>query len=94
MDIVLNGCYGGFFEVSHEAMKKLGYDNLDYDLMFSDDFRTDPKLVELVKEDSKFASGPGSELYIATIPENAIDWRIEKYAGVETLWYVVDGKQC
>ena len=93
MDIVLNGCYGGF-NVSDEAMKKLGYDELDYDFMHSDDFRTDPRLVELVKEDSKFASGPYSELYVATIPENATDWRIEDYDGVETLWCVVDGKLC
>jgi len=88
MKIVVNHCFGGF-GLSDEAVERLGlksrYDDID---------RTDSRLVALVEEDAEKASGDFAELGVVEISDEATDWTIDEYDGIETVIYVVDGKLC
>lgn len=86
MKFVLNKCYGGA-SLSDDAVKALGRDGY-YDFK-----RQDADLIALIEEKgSEFCSGDCSHLFVVTVPEEATDWEIEDYDGIETIVYVVDGK--
>lgn len=85
MEIVLNKCYGGF-SISEAARKFLDLENC-YDVS-----RLDKTFINLVKADSHRASGFFAQLKVVSIPDEATDWEIFDYDGIETLIYVVDGK--
>jgi hypothetical protein len=58
-----------------------------------DEFRTSPTLIHFIKTyGSEAASNSCSNLKVVNIPDNATDWRIEEYDGLESIIYVVDGK--
>ena len=85
MKIVLNRSYGGYM-LSEEAARILGVEEYD------DDTRYNPGLIALIeKKGSEFASGRGSRLKVYEIPDNATDYRIIEYDGVERILYVKDG---
>ena len=87
MKIVINRCYGGF-SVSDEVCKEMG---LDYPHQ-AEEYRTDPKLIELVETLGEKANGSYARLQVVEIPDEATDYYIEDYDGVNTIIYVLDGK--
>ena len=87
MKIVINRRYGRF-GISKSAAEKLGISQY----AFSGVSRTDERLVALVEENSKDASDSFAKLCVVEIPEEATDWRIVEYDGMEYVLYVVNGK--
>ena len=86
MKMVINTCYGGF-AIKDEVLERLG---LDED---ADDLRYDPRLIaEIERLGSKAVSEYYSRLEVVEVPDNATDYRISYYDGIETVLYVVDGK--
>lgn len=86
MKMVINCCYGGF-AVKDEVLKRLG---LDED---AEDLRYDPRLIaEIERLGSKAVSVYYSRLEVVQIPDNATDHLVREYDGLETVYYVVDGK--
>lgn len=86
MRILTNQCWGGF-GVSTEAARMLP-PHFDWS-----NARTDETLISLLEEmGSKFVSGRGAKLSITEIPDNATDWMIDDYDGMERVIYVLDGK--
>lgn len=84
MKIVLNKCFGGF-SVSDEWAKAHGcIDRWDVG-------RMDPALVAAVEAGEK-VDGLCARLIVAEIPEEATDWEINDYDGMESIIAVVDGK--
>lgn len=86
MKIVINECYGGF-GLSEEVAKELGYKKCDDSVTV----RTDPRLIKKIEEKAN-VSDEFSALTVVTIPDNTTDWMIHDYDGMESIWYVVDGK--
>lgn len=84
MKIVINCCYGGFC-LSDECARSLGVDCFEA-------ARDYLPLVEAVEKDAKRCAGLYSELKIAEIPDEATDWIIQDYDGLENVIYVIDGK--
>lgn len=92
MKIIINSCYGGF-GISTWALDKAGIPYDDHGIYDIDDIdRTNPKLVAIVEEDPKRASGDYAELKVVEIPDDATDWIIDEYDGYESVLYVVKGK--
>ena len=88
MTFILNKCYGGW-SISDFAMKQLGLDSNYPDM----DEVDEKKLAELINEyGSEKCSGHSAKLKVIEIPDNATDWDIEDYDGIERIVYVVDGK--
>lgn len=87
MLMVLNKCWGGF-SLSEQAAEVLGLDS-----GYSDIDPTDPDLIALIRErGSDWVSGRCAHLCIVEIPDEATDWEMNEYDGIETITYVVDGK--
>ena len=80
MKIVVNGAFGGYgFGVDKELKTLINkYEN----------DRTNPELVACVENNPNRCG----DLEITEIPDNATDWDINEYDGLETVIYVVDGK--
>lgn len=78
MKIVINRAFGGF-EVPEELVSVVG-DRWDCD-------RTMPELVKWVEEHED-----DTDLGVEIIPDEATDYEILEYDGLETVIYVVDGK--
>lgn len=79
MKIVINRSWGGFrlpSELSH-------LDNGDW--RNYKPVRTNTELV-------KWAETHTSDLVVVDIPDTATDWVLNEYDGMETVYYVVDGK--
>ena len=86
MLMVLNKTWGGFGLPSELCAK---YDMERYDYIS----RSDPRLVELVRSCGEpVYRKDGVALCIVEIPDEATDWEINDYDGVESVIYVVDGK--
>lgn len=80
MKIVVNSDFGGYgFGVSNKFKDMV-------DDCVSD--RTNPKLIDFVENNPNDCG----DLTIAYIPDNATDFDITDYDGMETIVYVVDGK--
>lgn len=78
MDIVVNRSWGSF-HIPKEIANKRGlsvYDDID---------RTDKELVN-------WANTNTSSLRVFSITDEATDWEISDYDGMETIIYVVNGK--
>ena len=88
MKIVVNITYGGFNvpkAIEEELYKKYGYEN--------DSLRTAPELIEwLENHNNEYKAGFGTHIVVEEIPETATDWLIEEYDGIETIFYVINGK--
>lgn len=85
MKIVLNKCFGGY-SVSQACADALGESS-----RYMVD-REDPRLIEMVERDSKWASGTSAKLAVVELPDNTTDWEMDEYDGIESIIYVVDGK--
>ena len=80
MKIVVNGDFGGYgFGVDEELKSLINKYECD---------RTNPELIACVENNPNRCG----DLEIAEIPDNATDWDINEYDGLETVIYVVDGK--
>ena len=87
MKLVINVCYGGY-GLSEEAEALLGGEEEAYEYE-----RNDERLIEVVEElGTERASGDYAELKVVELPENTTDYYINKYDGLESVLYVVDGK--
>ena len=87
MKVVINNCYGGF-GLSDEACKFLGIEyafNIEHD-------RTNEKLIEAVEKFGDAVNGSYSDLKIVDVPDEATDWQLQEYDGIESIIYVVNGK--
>jgi len=84
--LVLNKCYGGF-GLSDYAVKALGlrsaYDDID---------RSDAQLIAMVKADAEAVGGKYAKLRIVEIPDEATDYEVNEYDGLESVIYVLNGK--
>ena len=82
MKMVINSNWGGF-EVPMAVQQELRCGR------FSDtnDIRMDPRFVEWVERHPN-----SSDLRVVEIPDNATDWEMDEYDGLETIIAVVDGK--
>lgn len=87
MKIVINGSYGGF-SFSKDAAALLNISAYDAD----EAIRTNPAVVALVEDDPKWASGSCAELEVVEIPDEATDYMINEYDGLENVIYVLNGK--
>ena len=87
MKIVINSCFGGFC-LSDEAILCL---ECEYSFEY-DNRRTDPDLINVVENLGELASGPFSDLRVIEIPDDATDWELNDYDGLEGITYVLDGK--
>lgn len=86
MKIVINRRWGGF-GVSEELVKELGLrDRWSIS-------RVDPRLIARI-EAGENVNSPSSKLVVVNIPDEATDWEINDYDGMESIIYVVDGKLC
>lgn len=83
MKIVINAKFGGF-SINNEIAKKYGFDKYD-------ESRTNPKLIELI-ESGVNCDGECALLVVEEIPDDATDYIIEDYDGVESIIYVINGK--
>ena len=88
MKIAVNTCFGGFC-LDDQIAKKYGLDKYEVS-------RTDPKLIELIESGidvspkSSYRKHPS--IALITIPDEATDYRIFDYDGLESIIYVLDGK--
>ena len=88
MTFILNKCYGGW-SISDFAMEQLGLDSNYPDM----DEVDEKKLAELINRyGSDKCSGRNAYLKVVEIPDNATDWDIDEYDGIERIVYVIDGK--
>lgn len=90
MKYIINSTYGGF-TIPTEVMDYL---NLEFRFDAPGDIRTDPYFIDWVQNNcAKLATkGRKSELTVVEIPDNATDWELEEYDGLESITAVVDGK--
>jgi hypothetical protein len=87
MRFVLNRCWGGF-SLSEQAAEALGLES-----GYSDIRRDDPDLIALIEDaGSEWVSGHCASLAIVEIPDDATDWEMDEYDGIESITYVVGGK--
>lgn len=82
MKYVINNEFGGF-EVPTILIKE---NNWDRKYIYSEEIRTDIKLIEWVE------NHPDDELAIVDIPEEATDFMVNDYDGKETVYAVINGK--
>lgn len=91
MKIVINKCYGGF-GLSEKAMNALGFAHMWEARQFFEEHRNDERLVALVQYDAKGMSGICADLDVVEIPDDATDWRVDEYDGMESVTYVRNGR--
>ena len=82
MKIVINRCFGGF-ALSEAAYSKLGlaWDNNGSAYY---DNRSDLKLIAVIEELGKLASGSCAQLKVVEIPDG-VSWEITDYDGLEEI---------
>lgn len=98
MKVVLNMNFGGFI-IPDDVYDRLG---IDYRSELATDIvwrrgksRSDPKVVEAFEESNNYwkeRGEPLDDIVIAVIPDESTDFLITEYDGMETLYYVLDGK--
>lgn len=108
MKIAINTCYGGFslkerflkmyfgrFSLSIEEIKEqFPYDY--YETKNGEIERNDKEFIKAIEEyETTFNENVGDSyscIKIVEIPDEATDWMITEYDGLETIYYVLDGK--
>ena len=88
MKIVVNKCYGGF------GMTEDFYNTFygGYVRVLAEDRANEELIANLEHYGVDKASKRHADLCIVDIPDNATDWKIVEYDGLEYIMYVVDGK--
>lgn len=80
MKFAINTCYGGY---------GLAPEYSEYEEME----RNDPRLIAKIEEvGTEAISGEFAEIAIVFMPDEATDFELDEYDGIETLRYVLDGK--
>lgn len=87
MKIAINVCYGGF-DIPRRIREQLPHDFNEFDL----NHRTNDKLISLIESEGGVVKDDFSEVVITEIPDEATDWMINDYDGLERIIYVLDGK--
>ena len=91
MEIVINATYGGY-GVSNRAANAIRKAH-ETEETSGNEFRMSPTLINFIKTyGSKAASASYAHLKIVNIPDDATDWRIQEYDGLESILYVLNGK--
>lgn len=86
MKFVLNRCHG-YFSLSDWVFDQLRAKS-DWGIE-----RNDPRLIELVEKfPEKVSYNPSTKIKVIEIPDEATDYELNDYDGIETITYVVDGK--
>lgn len=85
MKLVINSCFGGF-STTREFSESIGAPT-PYHIL-----RCDANLIEAVEADAEAVNGICAKLKVVEIPEEATDWEINEYDGLESITYVLDGK--
>lgn len=85
MKIAINACYGGW---------GLSKDFLEKYPQFNDNTeRENPDFIKALEEfETKRASSTYADIYIVEIPDEATDFMINEYDGMESVIYVLNGK--
>lgn len=86
MKIVINTCFGGF-EIADEWRAK------NCKKGCGGDCRECAKLIQAI-EAKEQVNDSYSELDVVEFPDDATDWEIEEYDGLENVLYVQGGKIC
>lgn len=88
MKIVVNGTYGGFHYPTKfcERYSLERYDWMDY--TDDDEYRFHDILIDWVEKNPRDSEG----LRVIDIPDNATDWQVNEYDGLESIICVIDGK--
>jgi hypothetical protein len=87
MKVVINTSWGGF-KLPEEVAKKLGCSVWgNFEDSYEAISRSDERLVEAISNYPYRTT-----LDVVEIPDNATDWRIEEYDGMENVIAVIDGK--
>ena len=84
MKLVINSCFGGFC-LPDEFCELHGLDRWDAVL------RDQPELVSYVEARGKVDTF-GGRLEVVEIPNEATDWELDQYDGLESVTYVIGGK--
>lgn len=102
MKVVINGEYGGFCLSAYgrfqyeQHLKSIGKlepkQSLNMDEYFSKEVRTDPYLIQLIENNGPEIYECYCEPKIVEIPDEASDWKIYEFDGLEWIVYVMDGK--
>ena len=83
---VINATFGGFY-IPNAVRSALGCDR--YSFNYAGDIRANETLITWVRE---HRDDKRNELALVNIPENATDWELNEYDGLESITAVVDGK--
>ena len=83
--IVVNKKFGGF-SLSDYAVLLLEREGIDCQRGRRDDneFRTDPKVIEVVEKLGQKANGSAAALVVVDVPDD-VQWYIDGFDGVETV---------
>lgn len=84
MKLVINTCYGGF-----GINKKWEAENCEENC--KEDCRECAKLIRAIEEREN-VNDDFSKLAVVDFPDEATDYEIQEYDGIESLLYVLDGK--
>ena len=91
MKILINDCYGGY-SFKEEFREKFG---MGYYSQETDGNRRRLDVIKAVENDKTGSfNDTNADIVVAEIPDEATDYLITDYDGMETLYYVVDGKIC
>ena len=90
MTFVLNKCYGGF-GLSDFACEHLGLE-AEWDYDYRDNLMVDALASLITEFGSEKCSGDFARLQVVTIPDEATDFEVNEYDGIEELTYVINGK--
>lgn len=98
MKVAINGCHSQF-RLSEKALRFYSVRKVGEDVVevlrnglaringlntYTDEFRSDPILIEVIEELGEEANGVGASIIIKEIPDDA-EWEIEEYDGKESL---------
>lgn len=89
MKVIINNCFGGF-NLPTRFMETEGIKD-EYEWVETHDIRRDKNLLNYL-ENGGDPRGRSSLLKVITIPDDATDFIINEYDGVESIIFVVDGK--
>jgi len=92
MTIIINTCYGGY-SIPDEFLTSIGIDLEDYDAIDAIE-RTDERFIKWLRDRGGVFEGDFSELRVVEIPDEATDWEMDEYDGMESITCVVGGKLC
>lgn len=83
MTILCNRTYG-MYKHTEEFVEHFGLES-HWDACEEED-RTNPEYIEFYRTHARGSIG------FCTVPDNATDWVLQEYDGLESVLYVVDGK--